>query len=339
MNVIEALQPLTRVFQLLGLSVTQVRVSRNSPLHRFIKYYPLLLIAIRLYITWYILAKCQLTINSTQSFIIDKIMLGCVEILEVTILIEAFMKFRQEKTLLEEFLQVDSILMHHFNIDLKMNELRKSAVQRLIVWVCIVGLYFACLLLTHYNTRNSHFILIWTLSISTASLTYFQIITWTDLIRYRLHIVNRLMNELQLDELVSFDHNAIDDTHIFDKLCVLYDLYNQLWMQTNRLNDRFRFSLLFSITYDFTYLVVQLYYIFLCVRKFGTCDFLMTDVAASAINIFHLSMISSFGQSVADEALQHRNKFIRKNAKLNSVVGPNSSNYLSFQQQPIKLRV
>lgn len=36
-------------------------------------------------------------------------MLGCVEILEVTILIEAFMKFRQEKTLLEEFLQVDSI--------------------------------------------------------------------------------------------------------------------------------------------------------------------------------------------------------------------------------------
>lgn len=328
MNSIEALQPLTRVFQLLGLSVTQIPTFRNIPLHRITKYYSLLLIAIRLCTVWYVLAKCQLTvISSTQSFIIDKIMLGCVELLEVIILIEAFIKFRQEESLMDSFLQVDAIMMHHFDIDLKLNELRKSAVHRLIVWMSIVGLYFTCLWFTHYNTQYFHFILIWTLSVLTASFTYFQIITWTDLIRYRLHIVNRLMNVLKFDDLVIFDHNAIDDTdtHIFDKFCVLFNLYNQLWMQTNRLNKRFKFSMMFSITYDFIYLVVQLYYIYICLRKSGPCDFFPTDVAASVINIFHLSMICRAGQSVADEALQvayavHRNKFNRKSAKLNSFV-------------------
>lgn len=119
--------------------------------------------------------------------------------------------------------------------------------------------------------------------------------------------------------------NAVDDTGICDQLCILGDLYNQLWMQTSKLNERYKFSLVLNIANDFTWLVGLLYDIFMCLRKREQCDFLTVNLAACILCTFHLSMICIAGQNSTDAGLRvahalHRNKFIKSSIKLNSLV-------------------
>lgn len=341
MNTTEALQPVTSVFQLLGLSVTRFSTLKITLFHRTVKCYSLLLIAIRISVFCYISMKCQIAVDSKLNLIINKVIFVSVHFIEILILIEAFVKSRREETFMENFVEIDNILKHHFNVDFKMHKLRKSAIKQLFVWLCVIEMYSSLLLFAHYINQYFPHVIIMILSFFTASLTLFQIITWTDLIRYRLRIVHRLMYELKYDHSEQIEHsienangrnNAIDDTQIFDQLNILCDLYKRLYAQTNRLNERFKFSMLFDIAYFFTYLVTHFYYIVLCLRKFDTCEFMVTDIAACIVCIFHLSMLSRVGQNVTDEALQvacaiHRNKFIRCSTKLNSFVRLNSFNH------------
>lgn len=359
MNTIESLQPVTSAFQLLGLSVAQFSTLRNLPLHCVIKCYSLLLIAIRFAIFCFVLLKYELPAERDKiTSVIYASVMVCSYLRETSILIEAFFKARQEEAFMGNFVEIDDTLMRHFDVDLKMNELRKSAFKQLIIWTCIIGIESIYHLQMHYDTGYFPHEFICTLSQFTASFVYFQTVTWAGLIRYRLHLVNRIINKLKCEhnekienrksnkppqisntsnesdeymactdqiEIANESISDVDDAHVSDQLCTLCDLYNRLWLQTNRLNERFKFSMVLNIGHDFAYLVAQLYYIFTCLRKINTCQFIATDIVTCLINTFHLSMLSRAGQNVADEALQvayeiHRNKFIRCSMKLNSFV-------------------
>lgn len=353
MSVIEAIEPVTHVFQLFGLSVVQFSTFKNSPIRCVINHYPLLLIAIRFSLFCYVSIKYQLTTDD-DNFIsaINVIIIISAHLLEIVILIETFVKACAEQMFMENFQKIDDILFQNFGVDLKFNKSRKSVVKRLVIWICIVGIESSYHLLMHSNAHYFPHELICTLSFFTASLMYFQIITWTDLIGYRLRIVIRLINELKFthnEENIrkkllhegdasywqmirnnrigntSETNDIVDDTHIFDQLCLLCDLYNRLWTQTNLLNERFKFSMVLSIGTDFAYLILQLYFIFMCFRKFEACDFFPTDFSLCVINILRLSMLSRAGQIVTDDAIQiafaiHRNKITKSNTKISLFV-------------------
>lgn len=98
MNTIEALRPVLRVFQLFGLSVTQFCTYKYVPFHRVIKYYSLSLIAIRFSMVCYTLIKYELPRNNfILNSIVDVIMILYAYSRESVILIEAFIKYRQEE--------------------------------------------------------------------------------------------------------------------------------------------------------------------------------------------------------------------------------------------------
>lgn len=378
MDTIVVLQPVNRVLQLFGLSVTRFPTFSYIPFHRVIKYYSFLLIAFRFTMFCYISIKYQLFADDDNKMnsILDVSTIISAHLLEISISIEAFVRACQEETFMENFLEINDILMLHFNIEFKNSEQRNPAVYRLVIWLCIIAVDSSLSLVMSYNTQYFPHEIIVTLSFFTTSLTYFQIFTWADLIRYRLRIVNRLINDSEFDhnesrmedqktdktlqisielngsnnQVTCYDqienananesNSTVDDAHILNKLCVLCDLYNRLWMQTNLLNERFKFSMVLNIGNDFAYLVAQLYFISMCFRNKEPCDLFEADFSTCILNLFHLSMISIAGQNLADEATKvahaiHRNKVIRSSAKLNSFVGPSPFNCLSFQLQHI----
>lgn len=327
MDAIEALQPLIRVFQLFGLSVAKLSTYKYIPLHRIMKYYSILLIASRMSVYCYILMSFRISANSTLNSFVDQVVINAGHFVEIIILAEAFVKARQEEAFMENLTEIDRILIQNFDINLEMNKLRRSTVERLTIWMCITGTFCLWLIFTHHHTQYFLYALIGTLAIHTSTLTYFQIITWTDLIRYRLRVLNRLIVRLKYDqcERESLDDTLIDDSHVFNQLCALYDLYNRLWMQTNRLNERFKFTMVLSIANNFAHLVGLFYYTFLCLIKDEKCGFLSVDIAACMMNAFRLLIINIAGQNMADDSLQiayalHRNKFSRNSTKLNSFV-------------------
>lgn len=336
MNVIEALRPVTRVFQLLGLHV----IPRQKP--AFVKYYSILLMSIQFALLCYVSLKCKFDTKINDiggnkiNKVIDVILIVGIHLPQLPILIEAFLKSQQDETFMVNLLEIDRILMENFNIDLKLNELRQSTIKQFFIWMAILGSSFGFVFAMFFNTQFYSYTLYKVTPILIMSLAHFQIFIWADLIRYRLRLMNRLINELKCelkekvknkhsDHTKMHDKNAVDDTNDLDQFCMLSDLYNRLWIEHNILNERFKFAMVLNIGNNFSYLVSHLYFISTCLRKSLPLNYLAADIAASIVNIYHLLLLSTAGQHLTNEAQQtayaiHRNKLIQSSTKLNSFV-------------------
>lgn len=95
--------------------------------------------------------------NTKLNLIVGKIVLESWHFLEILISFEAFVKSRQEffynflLNFLENLLEIDNTLMQNFNIDLKMHQLKKSTVKRMIAWMCTIVIYYILTLFVHYK--------------------------------------------------------------------------------------------------------------------------------------------------------------------------------------------
>lgn len=305
------------------------------------KCYSFLLIALRITIFVYELLTHQLFIRETVlvnglSTIFNNALLCGTRLLEITILIEALFKIRQEKKLMQNFVEIDNTLKRHFNIDLKPNELRRSTIKRLIIWTCIfVAIVGGNLYLAYAEAYLFYYYLIYILPFATESLTHFQIITWADLVRYRLHTINRFINNLNKEyrcKVVHKKSNAVHsnyEAHIFDRFGMICDLYDRLWIQTNLINERFKYSMVLNIGNDFVFLVSNIYFTFDILRNHPGCFAPIAIFFVSTIlNIFHLIMLSRACHNTSDEAVRiahaiHRNGLAIHNKKFNLFVSLN----------------
>lgn len=357
MDAIAALQPVTRVFQLFGLSVVSPFQRAKFSTGWIIKVYSLLLTALRIGIIVSTLLTQVFFVRrrSNKDFeSIDIILVYGVRFLEIANSIEAFFKVDQEKQLIKNFMEIDKILMNRFNIDLKSSELKSSALKRLLIWFCTFASTLGgslVLILIQNGKQEFLFYLTYMQPFWTVSLTYFQIIIWADLIRYRLHIVNRLICDLN-----NYDQNEIDktkrkpmipqqqrlcisdlfesefghfytayDARLFYRIRKFCDLHRRLWIQTNLVNERFKCSMVLNIGNELIALVSNLYFTFICLTR----DCLTTSTAAyfmtSIIHILHVSMLSRTCHHATNEASNiayglHNNKCISSNARLGPFV-------------------
>lgn len=366
MNAIEALRPVTCVFQIIGLSVGAFCEFKNIPFECVIKCYSILLIVIRFSSFCYFSIKYKFFVDTdinqmNLAMAINVVQICSMHFLEMAILIEAFVKAHQEEKLTRNLLEIDSILINQFNIDLKTSELRRSEIKRLFTWICIFAFISGFYLQILYYTEHFGYSLSYIPSLFTASLTYFQIIIWVDLIRYRLHILNRLIRDQDCQEIMkksktdrlkdiplqivvnhddqsrndksNYDKNY--DEQIFEHFWIFDDLYHRLWIQTDLVNKRYKFSLVLNIGNDFILLVSQLYFVVKGLIKFQSCPFFKMHILESIMHVLHLVILSRAGQHLTDESLQiaygiHRNKRSRINTKLSSFVRANIYFYYIF---------
>lgn len=355
MNAIEAFQPVTNVFQIFGLSVATSFQPSKFPYQWIVKCYSFLLNSFRIgiFVVTILLQLFYVRNRSHEMYAtIDTILVCGVRLLEIVNSAEAFLKFHHETQLMENFMEIDNILVHRFNIDLKPNELRSSVMKRLIVWFCTVAFTLGGnLLLTQNQNDPFLFYLTYIPPFITASLTFLQIIVWADLIRYRLHVVNGLINDLnqrsdEIDKTINHFKNIsrqlcvnvlygcsnghIDtnyDAWIFDRISIICDLHRRLWIQTNLVNERFKCSMVLNIGNEFVSLVSNLYFTFMCLKDQRSDSIIMTAVyfMHSMLHIFHISMLSRTCHHAFNEAANiaygiHNNKYISKNIRLGSFV-------------------
>lgn len=342
MDSMKALLPITRVFHLFGLSVA---VSTSCKFNTYlIRFYFLLLIALRCGIFGYTLWTNQLFLRNPESSIntvIDIFSICSVRLLEIVILIEAILRACEEKKLMENFLEIDDIFLYRLNIDLKCSRLRQSIIKRFTIWVCTFTFVSGCAVLLAYNTPNFLLFLTYMPPYFTASLAYFQIIMWADLIRYRLHILNGLLSELnnnhfstaiemkrkkseeisirskgtpsplplQFSTIIDvFGNSGCTITDIIyesERFATFCDLYRRLWAQTHRINERFTCSLVLNIGNEFVSFVLNLYYVFVCIFELDThAKILPSDFLRLPVSIFHIWMLSRTCHKTIQESLK-----------------------------------
>lgn len=343
MNSIQALRPITRVFHLFGLSVP---LSCNLNSNYLIKFYFLLHIGLRCAIFSYTLWANQLFLRNTDSIImmsIDAFSICSVRLLEIVILIEAYAKVHEEKQLMDDLLEIDEIFLYQLNTDLKFNQLRWYALKRLTIWMCTFTLVSGCAVSTAYATPNFMHFLTYMPPYAYASLTYFQIIMWIDLVRYRLHVLNRLLLELNAKHSSAIElkrkrsdaasiHSkgtpspkppaSLQFTTIIDvfgrnngctsaatqkceQFSTFCDVYRRLWAQSQHINERFKFTTVLNIGNDFIAFVLNLYFVFVCILELKThAHILASDFFRLPLSIFHIWMLSRACDKTVQESLK-----------------------------------
>lgn len=355
MNAIEALRPVTRVLQLFGLSAMPPCEQIKSILFkRIIKCYSILLFTLRIAVFFSISMESGYYFQTDFhkiGYLVSKTQLYSIFMLEIIILVEALVKAHKEKQFMKNLTEIDGILMHHFDIDLKMKELKRAAVKQLMIWICVIGVISVRFIVSQYNTKAYFQCLTYSISIFTTSLTYYQIILWTALVRCRLHTLNRLISKLNIEQFQRTQSSSMNtlrcesahsnfdpayEAHILNQFDIIYDLYNRMWTLTNLINIRFKYSMILHIGADFVFAVANAYFTFLCLTKYSSCDLFALNVTGIIASIFYVSSLSIAGQSMSNEALQiafeiHRNRHARKDIGLSSFVCGKYFHIIKFQ--------
>lgn len=342
MNTTEVIWPITCAFHLFGLSVPSSCKLTNY----LIKFYFLAHIGLRCAIFSYTLWTNQLFLRSNESIImmsIDTFSICSVRLLEIVILIEAFSKVHQEKQLMDNLLEIDEIIVYQLNTDLKYSQLRFAAIKRFTIWLCTYILVSGGCVVFAYYTPNFIYFLIYMPPYLTASLAYFQIIIWIDLIRYRLHVLNRLLRELNANHSSALEmkrkrsdavsihskgtpsprlpppmqfatiidvfgcSNGYTNTAAYkcEQFSIFCDVYRRLWAQTRQINERFKCTTVLNIGNDFIAFVLNLYFVFVCILQLKThAHILVSDFLRLPLSIFHIWMLSRTCDKTVQESLK-----------------------------------
>lgn len=153
MNVMEAFRPVTFVLQLFGLCMEPPCKHGKT----ILQCYSLLLITLKT-IAFLSMIVNHDAIPPNDAYKIASAVkfaqFSCDFMLDIIILVEAFIKAYKEKEFMKNMQEIDCILVHHFDVDLKINELKRSAVKRLVVWICVIGLISVRFLRYHFNSKN-----------------------------------------------------------------------------------------------------------------------------------------------------------------------------------------
>lgn len=359
MSAIEAIRPIIRVFQLFALSTVPVPVPVKSKhkrisLDEYFKIYSLLNIVFRVIIFLYASIANHFFIRQTEYKIIaaiDTVLISGIRLVEISILVEAFLGRANEKRFIKNLIEIDEILRIRFNIDMKYGDLRRSAFKLSIIWICIfVFAQGIILYLAYGSSAYFYFCLTYLPPFLTSSISYFQIITWTNLIRYRFCVLNRLINDMARDShcdqvnwipMKGFrnmfvnevagktykNYNPMYEAHLFDHFVTIRSIYHRLWNQTDVINRRFRCSMVVNIGNDFVSLLSNFYWMFMCMlRPNVTLNIsVVGSFLWSLINIFHISMLCKICHNTAKQASQiahvtHCIQHVTLNSKLSSFV-------------------
>lgn len=162
-------------------------------------------------------------------------------------------------------------------------------------------------------------------------------ILWTALVRYRLRILNGLISSMNTEQFEQIEHQASHnntnsssitaefDANTFGQIDIIHDLYNRMWIQTNLINVRFKYSMVLHIGSDFGFLVANTYFSFLCSIKYSLCHSFPMNVVGIIVSIFHVLSLCVAGQNMTNEASQiaygiHRNRHARRDMASSSFV-------------------
>lgn len=355
MSAIEAIQSIFRVFQLFSLSVVSILPNTSKiSIGILFKIYSLLHIGIRVTIFLYASISNQFFIRNNEYKIvsaIDTVLICGIRLVEIAILVEAFVKRKKEKQFMDDLVEIDKIIRSHFNIDMKYDDLKRSTCILSIIWLCtfLFGQGFI-LYLAHESSAYFYFCLTYLPPFFISSISYFQIITCTKLIRYRFLVLNRLIKDMDCDqhyedanwkpikgvknmfirEISGKLHESFDplyETHLFDRFIIIRNLYYRLWNQTEVINERFRCSMVFNIGNDFVSLLSNFYWMFMCMlgSEISINISVVGCLLWSLINIFHILMLSNTCHNTAVQASQiahvtHCIKHVTLNSKLSAFV-------------------
>lgn len=332
MNLFQAILPSIRLFQFFCLCPVSVISEFQFSTRAFFLTYSVLQLIVRICIFFYgIFAKHLFPQNEYQLVaVIDTVLICGVRLLEIIILLEALMKRKLDKTLIENFEIIDKMMKERLKIDMDFQHFYRKNLIYLICWIGIFLSISATIIYLSVGDLNYvYFRLTYFVPFFLSSLAYYQINLWINLIQRHFRILKTFISHLECDttkhptkmanSLETFQSTLATDYHriinlnsnlsynsaiLIKHFIIVRDLYNRLWIQTNLVNERFRWSTILMIGNDFISLLSNFYWMLICMLHYSMCrDMSITACFLwSLLNILHIFLLCGTCHKTVDEA-------------------------------------
>lgn len=327
---VKCVKPLFHLLQLFALSPFSFKTEKCRPETdwRFVCY-SLAGITVRIAILVCVFCSGHFLTRENQTqitSIIDTVLICFVRLLEIVIMVESLIKRSKQIQYLHYCGFVDEAITEKLLIDMHYHRLRQGTIRSAAIWFVA---FFAAqgIIIWMSMVETIHYVLFCSLyaqSFFASSLNYFQMIFYVKLLRFRIHVVNRTLEDLSNDHRmcvmprkynfkvtrVAHRVDLIDDSqvktvnatksadenYILEKLVTLRTLYQQLWEQSIRINRQFQWSLPLNIGNDFFSLLSNCYWVFLFLLKSEkSTEITMSTIRCltwAILNIVHIFMLS-----------------------------------------------
>lgn len=280
---IKALKPFIKLFQVIGLSpfvVTDHSLLVESTLTTIYS-----IVSIAVFLAAFVYGFFQEDLASIPNdqpmneiaHTVDFIQLTGIRFAHLIILFEGLIRRRKLIQLLCKLNDWDLIVQKHYsNMHISHETIRKKICLKLLgsgTFYLGIQLILLMIILLRQQYQFTYYWSLYLIPFTVCCLRYVQIYILISLLKDRFHLVNKKIEQLQLnasDDFLTMKNAAIDDSLSLspvEQLIILRTLYDKLWELTNLVNKCFGLSLLVNIGNDFIAITGHCYWIFLTIEN------------------------------------------------------------------------
>ena len=297
MTLVKHFLPVLRVFQFCGLSpfsvidyTFQLANSKRSTAYSFLLFG--CTIGLFIYDCSDSDAYRRVGLTTVTDFV-DTGSIVFVRLIALICLLEAILTRQKQIDFFNQLTAIDAIFSNELNVAIRPDRSRWRPVlysfkrfAALLLATIILGIIVIL-------SRDLWYLKFWVFySISWFVVTFsnIQMSTYVQFIRCHFEMLND-----QLAKLMSkgFERKISAETHSqFGKMLILRNIHNRLWKATNLTNERFKWSLPFSVCSDFAGLLLNCYWIFLCIFQPATTPqiYIYSSSIWCITNFLHLAL-------------------------------------------------
>lgn len=204
MLVIKSIVASLRLFQLFGLSPFSMNTKNFIPTsNKLFNFYSITLILMHAVILLHGLCTTQSFIRKGELRIIatiDIVMMCGIRFLTLLIVVESFVKRIKQIAFFQHLNEIDEIFTIKLGIDMEYRQLRRNTITKLFIWAACLTIIELAIFLMEMNDKDYlYFCLLYLFPLFVATLHYFQVITYVNLIKFRFQQLNGILNAMDLE--------------------------------------------------------------------------------------------------------------------------------------------
>lgn len=180
-----------------------------------------------------------------------------VQLNALIIFIESFKMRNAQKELLHQINSIDFIMEQTIGIDLNYPQYKRINLIRTIRWSTLLTIIpvINYMILSTYNTLAHRWWLMLNLSMFFCSMRYYHATTFIDIIYQRFKKINDFVTSFHSNDINGFELNIE-----FEKLYNIRYVCDLLSEASDRINNIFKLSILFTILNDFLQTLINCYW-------------------------------------------------------------------------------
>lgn len=284
MTLFDSIKTFIQICQLSGLSPYSLNQSTlRWELNPHLSKLSIVIFSYNLFICVFTIVQNDLFINHKNPpirVVLIALVLSWTQVHAISVLVELFIKRKQQVKLLNMFEALDRLFQQQLNMHADYSELKRNCRRIIAIWLVIVSWFSIAQFFYYFNSGNKFALLFFSAlapSFALSKLSYLYSIFLFCLISENINVVNKYLKSVTKQNGYYISESFINEAKMKrtnykttsqvnlmpDKLQFMKDVYCHIWEASGILRNLMSYSLVIGLSNEFFLLLFDGYWIFL----------------------------------------------------------------------------